>query len=229
MISDLNFANSNILLNLIPKTTISDFFQGSKLLNEVITQYSPNFHLIFGESGEKEPEELKYELVSRLFNHLKKLNEHYDYIIFDTSSGGQKGLIDLLTFSDANIIVTSPEPTAVMDAYVMVKLLSKENYKGKKLIIVNKCTNEEESLTAFTNIKTASQHFLDEKIELLGDIYFDENVYNSIIHQEFLVAENPSSKTSAKINYLACSLSDIIQLANIPHPFPNNVLNSSEF
>ncbi len=226
---DLNFANSNILLNLIPKATINDFFQGTKLLKEVITQYSSNFHLIFGESGETEPEELKHELVIRLFNHLKNLNDHYDYIIFDTSSGGQKGLIDLLTFSDANIIVTSPEPTAVMDAYVMVKLLSKENHKGKKLIIVNKCTKEEESSTAYNNIKTASQHFLDEKIEFLGYIYFDENVYNSIVHQELLVAKNPSSSTTSKINHLAYSLSDIIQLANIPHPLPNNALNSSDF
>jgi flagellar biosynthesis protein FlhG len=226
---DLNFANSNILLNIIPKASINNFFHGNRLLNEVITPYSSNFYLIFGESGEEEPEELKEESVTRLFNHMNKLKENYDYIIIDTASGGQKGLISLLTFSDANIIVTSPEPTAVMDAYVMVKLLNKENYKGKKLIIVNKCTNEGESSTAYNNIKTASEYFLNEKIGFLGYLDFDEYVYQSITKQELLIAKDPSAKTSCKIKFLAEALSDIIQLANIPHSPSGNILKSSNF
>ena len=85
--ADLNFANSNILLNIIPKSTIDNFFKGNKLLKDVITEYNSNFHLIFGESGESEPLELKDELVARLFNNLNKLKESYDYIIIDTASG----------------------------------------------------------------------------------------------------------------------------------------------
>ena len=209
---DLNFANSNILLNIIPKVSINNFFQGNKLLEEVITEFQPSFHLIFGESGEAEPLELKDELVTRLFNHLCNLKENYDYIIIDTASGGQKGLIELLTFSDANIIVTSPEPTAVMDAYVMVKLLSKENYLGEKFIIINKSTNEEESFAAYNNIKTASEYFLKEKVEFLGCLDFDENVYRSITKQELLVANNPTSKISRELNVLARFLIDQLKL-----------------
>ena len=212
---DLNFANSNILLNLIPKVSIDNFFKGNKLLNEVITEYSPNFHLIFGESGETEPVELKDELVTRLFNNLDKLKEKYDFVIIDTASGGQKELINLLNFSDVNIIVTSPEPTAVMDAYVMVKLLNNEKYKGKKFIIVNKCTNEEEAETAFNNIKTAADYFLKENVELLGYLEFDEKVFHSITKQQFLTAQNPSSKTSIKLNGLADLLNEKTQIKRL--------------
>jgi flagellar biosynthesis protein FlhG len=214
--ADLNFANSNILLNIIPKNSIDNFFRGNKLLNEVITEYKSNFHLIFGGSGQTEPLELKDELVARLFNGLNKLKEQYDYIIIDTASGGQKGLIDLLSFSDVNIIVTSPEPTAVMDAYVMVKLLNNEKYKGKKFIVVNKCVSDEEALTAFNNIKTASDYFLKDNVEFLGYLNYDEIVYQSINKQEFLIINNPLSGVSNKLNLLAKSLTDIIQLANIP-------------
>ncbi len=226
---DLNFANSNILLNIIPKISIDNFFKGNKLLSEVVTEYKPNFHLIFGESGETEPVELKDELVTRLFNNLNKLKESYDFIIIDTASGGQKGLINLLTFSDVNIIVTSPEPTAVMDAYVMIKLLNNEKFDGKKFILVNKCTNEEEAETAYNNIQTASNYFLKENIEFLGYIEFDEKVYHSITKQQFLIEQNPSSQTSIKLNKLSRSLSDILQLANIPQSHPNNILTSSNF
>ncbi len=227
--ADLNFANSNILLNIIPKASIDNFFKGNKLLNEVITEYNSNFHLIFGESGETEPLELKDDLVARLFNGLNKLKDSYDYIIVDTASGGQKGLINLLSFSDINVIVTSPEPTAVMDAYVMVKLLNNERYKGKKFILVNKCSNDEEAETAFNNIKTASGHFLRDNVEFLGYLNFDEAVYQSITKQEFLIVNNPKAKISSMLNQLAGSLTDILQLANIPQSNPDRIINPSNF
>lgn len=227
--ADLNFANSNILLNIIPEASIDNFFKGNKLLNEVITKYNSNLHLIFGESGVNEPLELKDELVTRLFNGLNKLKEKYDYIIIDTASGGQKGLINLLSFSDIDIIVTSPEPTAVMDAYVMVKLLNNEQYKGKKLILVNKCNSEEDAQTAFNNIKTASDYFLKDNVEFLGYLNFDEMVFQSITKQELLVINKPASKICGVLTGLAGALTDIIQLANIPHSNSNQIINHSNF
>ncbi|MFZ0452506.1 MAG: AAA family ATPase [Ignavibacteriaceae bacterium] len=227
--ADLNFANSNILLNIIPRATIDNFFKGNNLLKDVITEYNSNFHLIFGESGESEPLELKDELVDRLFNNLNKLKESYDFIIFDTASGGHKGLVNLLSLSDINIIVTSPEPTAVMDAYVMVKLLNNEKYKGKKLILVNKCSDEEEGETAFNNIKTASGYFLKDNVEFLGYLNYDEKVFRSIIKQEFLIKNNPSAQTCLRLTQLSRSLTDIIQLANIPHSIPGPIANQSNF
>ena len=227
--ADLNFANSNILLNIIPKSTIDNFFKGNKLLKDVITEYNSNFHLIFGESGENEPLELKDELVARLYNNLNKLKESYDYIIIDTASGGQKGLINLLSFSDVNVIVTSPEPTAVMDAYVMIKLLNNEKYKGKKLILVNKCSNEVEGETAFNNIKTASGYFLKDNVEFLGYLNFDEKVFRSITRQELLIINNPSEQICSRLTRLTKSLTDIIQLANIPHSISDQTANQSNF
>ena len=227
--ADLNFANSNILLNIIPKATIDNFFKGNKLLKEVITEYNSNFHLIFGESGENEPLELKEELVTRLFNGLNKSKENYDYIIIDTASGGQKGLINLLSFSDINVIVTSPEPTAVMDAYVMVKLLNCERYKGKKLILVNKCHSKEEGETAFNNIKTASDHFLKDSVEFLGYLNFDKKVVQSITKQELLILSNSSTQICDRLTQLTRSLTDIIQLANIPHSDLDSITNRSNF
>lgn len=227
--ADLNFANSNILLNIIPKSTIDNFFKGNKLLKDVITEYNSKLHLIFGESGESEPLELKDELVARLFNNLNKLKESYDYIIIDTASGGQKGLINLLSFSDINVIVTSPEPTAVMDAYVMVKLLNNEKYAGKKFILVNKCSDEEEGETAFNNIKTASSYFLKDNVEFLGYLNFDEKVFRSITKQEFLIKNDPAAQICSRLTQLSISLTDIIQLANIPHSNSNHITNQSNF
>jgi flagellar biosynthesis protein FlhG len=210
---DFNFANANILLNIIPKLTINNFFRGNRLLNEVITEYDTGFHLIFGESGglNYEDSALKEDQVSALFNQLNRLKQNYDFIIIDTPSGGQKGLISLLALSDICVIVASPEPTAVMDAYVMIKLLHKENCGPEKLIAINKCTDEEEALNAFNNIKSASEHFLKEKVEFLGHLEFDEKVYRSITKQEFLIVGEPSSKISIKLNKIAGCLAEKIE------------------
>jgi len=213
---DLNFANSNILLNVIPKVTINDFFKGKKLLSEVITKYNSNLHFIFGESG-SDTIELQNEIITRFYYNLIKAGENYDIIILDTSSGGHKELITLLSLSDINVIVATPEPTAVMDAYVMIKLLNREEINGVNFIVVNKCHSDSEASDAYNNIKTAAIHFLDEDVKLLGNVSYDESVPQSINKQELLVEKFPSFNIGNMINKLASSLSDIIHMANIHH------------
>jgi len=211
---DLNFANSNILLNTIPKVTLNDFFNGKKLFKEVITDYNSNLHFIFGKSG-SEPFELNNEMISRFYDNLISIKDNYEFILIDTFSGGQKELITLISLSDVNVIVATPEPTAVMDAYVIIKLLSREDYVGNNLVAVNKSNDANEAVSAFNNIKSAAIHFLGEEIEFLGYVCNDEAVLQSIVKQELLVEKFPSFNVSKMINKLACSLSDIIHMANI--------------
>jgi flagellar biosynthesis protein FlhG len=214
---DMNFANSNIFLNIIPKATINHFFDRKKLFNEIIYEYNPNMHFIFGESGNLQSSDLTVENLKMLYSTLVSKSAIYDFIIVDTSAGGNKEQIKLLSLSKMNIIVTQPEPTAVMDAYVMIKLLNEIGYPGQNYIIVNRCINKSDGINAFENIRIASNHFLEKNVEPLGFLSDEIIVGTASKNQELLVEKYPEHPFSQKISSIAGTISDITQMANIQH------------
>jgi flagellar biosynthesis protein FlhG len=214
---DQNLSNANIMFNEIPEKTIFDFFAGKNLLEETIKEYDENLHFIFGDSGRLNYPRVKNEAIVYFFNQLKKIQSRYDYTIIDSGSGANEEILAVLTRADVNVIVTTPEPTAVMDAYVMLKLLNSHNYKGKKTILVNKCGSEEEGKTAFTNLTSAAGHFLHEKLNLLGTICFDAAVGEAIMAQQPILIKSPLSSATLQIVNVSESLYEFAHMANIQH------------
>lgn len=211
---DLNFSNLNILLNSAVENTIGDFFSRGKSLNQVINHYSTNLNLIFGDSGKSGGVHTSIELLENLFSSLEKISVEYDFIILDSSAGGSEFIASQLIHSDHNIIVLSPEPTSVMDAYVLIKILHENNFSGNNFAVVNKCMNSHDGRNAFSNLSTASEHFLGENIKFLGELSFSKEAYNSIMNQDLLIKTDPESGTASQIMKCASSFLKFIQVAN---------------
>ncbi|MHB1687333.1 MAG: AAA family ATPase [Ignavibacteriaceae bacterium] len=214
---DSNLSNANIMLNVVASKTIYSFFTGRNLLNELITGYEPYLHFIFGDSGKSDYPKLKVELIGQLFNQLRTLQSDYDIIILDTGAGAGDDVMSILLNADNNIIVTTPEPTAVMDAYVIIKFLNNRDYTGGKMIIVNKCMEKNDGEITFNNLSMAANHFLQEKINLLGEIQYDNTVSKTITTQELFLKKYPRSAVSLQISKISKRLYEIIQVANIHH------------
>ena len=214
---DPNLSNTNIMINQIPKKTIYNFYSGQNLLEELITEYTSNLHFIFGDSGKLGYSKAKCGSVDQLFNQLKNIQHKYDFIFFDMGSGAGDEIISILQKADVNIIVTSPEPTAVMDAYVMIKLLNGNNYSGKKAVLINKCSDQDEGQTAFKNLESAANHFLKEKLNLLGIINSDRSVTESIIAQDLLLKNQPTTIVSQQIYNISDQINEFAHVANILH------------
>ena len=212
---DTNFSNANIMLNVVAKKTIYDVFMERKLLKDVITIFNPNLHFVFGDSGKLNYPELHEGIIAKLFAQISSLHQHYDYIFIDTGTGVGDSVMNILSKSNSVIIVTSPEPTAVMDSYVILKLLASVNYEGDKLIIVNKCITEEDGQMTFKNLSTAAGHFLKDVLSYLGDVNFDMQVNQSIIAQELLLEKHPELPISKQIRNLTGSLTEFTHMANI--------------
>jgi len=212
---DQNLSNANIMFNEIPETTIFDFFAGKSLLNETIVEYEPNLHFIFGDSGRLSYPRVKTESIIYFFNQLEKVYPDYDFIFIDTGSGANEEIFSILTKADVNIIVTTPEPTAVMDGYVMLKLLNAHSFDGKKTILLNKCGDEDEGETAFKNLTAAAGHFLNEKLNLLGIISFDKAVVETIMAQEPILKHSPLSTACRQIKAVSDNLYEFAHMANI--------------
>ncbi|MBI3125122.1 MAG: AAA family ATPase [Ignavibacteriales bacterium] len=214
---DLNFSNLNILLNQATQEVISEFFEQKKSLREIVFSYNKNLDLVFGDSGREDYPRVSKEVLDYLFISLSRISDDYDFIILDSSAGADQLTLHQLVRSDYNIIVTSPEPTAVMDAYVIIKLLNSSNYAGEKLVVVNKCSDEEDAGAAFANLSVASKHFLGEEPNFLGSISFDSAVHKSIVHQELLVEVAPQSQPAGEISSIIKRFSTITQVANNNH------------
>ncbi len=211
---DINFANVNILLNQTTSNTISEFFEQRKSLKELIQNYSINLDVIYGDSGKEDYPRVSEEIIDYLFLSLKSLNSYYDYIILDSSGGGSQITLHQLQKSDVNIFITSTEPTAVMDAYVVLKLLNSSGFKTENLIVVNKCLEEEEGDSTFQKLLLAAKHFLGEEPQFLGSIPFNLEVHQSIINQQLLAEHNPNSLLASKIKKLATSFISFEQVVN---------------
>lgn len=212
---DLNFSNLNVLLNQTSDNLLSEFFEQRKSINEIIFDYSRNLNLIFGDSGRNDYPRVSKEIINYFFISLNKVSARYDYIILDSSAGADEITLHQLIKSDYNLIVTSPEPTAIMDAYVVIKLLSSANSSSEKFVVVNKCLDENDAATAYANLTLAAKHFLGDSPEYLGAVSFDVEAHKSILNQQLLVSENPDSKSAKEIKQIAHQFLTFNQVANI--------------
>jgi len=211
---DLNLSNLNIILNQTSANSISEFFEQRKSLDELIFSYSKNLHLIFGDSGKEYFPRISKEIIDYFFISLNKISVNYDFIIIDSAAGASDITIQQLLNSDYNIIVTSPEPTAVMDAYVLMKLLKAENSSSIKLVVINKASDEEDGRNSFQNIFVACKHFLEEEPIHLGSISFDIAAHKSVVNQQLLLENDGTAKSSMEIKFIAKSFVEFVQVAN---------------
>ncbi len=211
---DFNFSNLHLLINHASQFTLSDFFLQKKILRELIYRYADNLHIIFGDSGAADYPKISRDILEYFFIQLNKITPQYDYVIFDSAAGGDDITLYQVNKTDYNIIVASPEPTAVMDAYVMFKLIVEATDNSKNFIVINKSDNKEESDLAYQNLSTAVRHFLRSDLTLLGVIGFDRSVYRSIVEQELLMKAYPNSMAALEISELARRFLKITQVAN---------------
>ena len=200
---DLNFSNLNILLNKTTDNFLSEFFEKKKSLEELVFSYSSNLHFIFGDSGREDHPHVNRDSIDYFFIALDRLAAKYDYFILDSAAGADELTLYQLSKSTFNILLTSPEPTAIMDAYAVIKLLKNEGSSANDLVVLNKCSNAEEAKNSFSNLAMASKHFLGIEPNFLGWISFSNAVHQSILNQELYLRSTPQSRTADEISSIA--------------------------
>lgn len=211
---DYNFANLHLFLNKTVTNPLSEFFLDRLSLNEMIEHHSGNLDIIFGDSGFDNNVQINEEKIERIFLSLEKLAHKYDFIILDSAAGGNELTLRQISYSDYNIIVTLPEPTSIMDAYVILKYCAVNELKPINTVVVNKIDSKEEGKTAFSNLNSAVTHFLSIDVKLLGLVSNSDLATKSIKSQELLSKTAPTSQIISEISEIAERFSKFGQLAN---------------
>jgi flagellar biosynthesis protein FlhG len=215
---DQDLSNINLLLNLTARKTLKSFFKSTDTFNEVITEYDENLHLILGEAGSYGKDVFNKDQIDRLFNQFKIYTDKYDLVILDIGAGINEENMYAVSKSGIKILVTNPEPTALMDAYVTVKTLTNNFDPELVYVVVNRCAEIGEGNLAFNNLKSAISHFLNFRIELLVDIEDSKSVRTSIMSQKLLAQSDETNAVIRSIDLAVDRINKINQVFNINQP-----------
>ena len=205
--ADLGLANIHVILGLYPKKTLYDVFFGGIALKEAIMEGPEGIKIIPGGSGI-----LKMTTIEA--SNEKKFEEAFmdlddiDVILIDIGAGISMNLMSFITFSQEVLMVTTPEPTAMTDAYGVIKVISELGLKKKIKIIVNRVSNAEIAETTFERLSNTVYNFLDIELENLGYISDDVRVSNAVMERTPFIVLYPNSLASKCIDTICNKVMD---------------------
>jgi len=207
--ADLGTANVDVLLRLSAKYNITHLLSGDKTLLEIAAQGPGNIAVIPGGSGLQTLTQMTETQFSHLINSFNQLDGLADIILIDTGAGISRDVSNFLQAADETIVVTTPEPHAITDAYAILKVMNNLACKGKQMLIVNRAENRQEADMAASRLKGTVTRYLSKEIDYIGHIQDDPVVRRSLKLQQPFFLTNPDSEPSRNIRAIAGRLLDI--------------------
>ncbi len=212
---DFNLANVHLFLDDTPENTIFDFVLNRATLENTIVHFTDNMDIIYGDSGSLSITNITSEQVEYFLRKIIQISDRYDYIVFDNSAGISANIFTILSASGELIIVANPEPIAVIDAYVVFKIMKKNRIKTKSYVVINNAMDTADGRGAFNNLSKASMKFLKVEPDNLGYIFTSPIVSETIRAQKILSIAFPNHQVTQAINKISDNFLKKNQLANI--------------
>jgi len=190
--ADIGMANIHILVNVSTKKTLKDILNGERVEDIIFT--TRNIDILPGFSGIDAINEVEDSAVFRFVQNLNDISEKYDYIIIDTAAGIDNKVISFIRASSKTYVITTPEPTAIMDAYALIKSMKKLYDYSDFKVVVNMAKDENEGMETFNRLKTSVKKFLDMDIKLAGILPFTKSLQSSVKRKQIISEIYPSEK-----------------------------------
>ncbi len=204
--ADFSLGNLDVLLNIQSKYNISHLIKADKTIDEVLYASPYDIDILCGGSGIENIAELNEFQRQRLIKELQKLQADNDFIIIDTAAGISKSVLGFCLSSDTVLVVTTPEATAMTDAYAMIKVLSGNGYQGKISLLVNMADNKNEGKKVYQQISRVAERFLGVKIFEAGILLRDQKMLSSIKQRKPVVLAYPKANITSNFVTLASKM-----------------------
>ncbi len=205
--ADTGLANINILLDIHPQYNIEHVLSGEKNIHEIIVQTAEGLHIVPGASGISACVDLDETKRQLLIKALSELETKFDYIIIDTAAGIDSNVLDFVASSQYRIVVITPEPTSLTDAFALLKLLAMRGGKKNIYTIVNRVDGYKTSQIVFKRLQLAVEKYLKINIQFLGYLANDRTVVDAVKKQVPVVVSHPE----ASVSCCFFALADIIK------------------
>ena len=197
--ADLGMANIDILLKINTRFNLIDVIEGTKTLPEIMVDAPGGIKLIPGGSGIQELANLTTPQFYRITSGFDYLEKNFDYVLIDTGAGLSKNITNFIFSSDETIIITTPEPHAITDAYSIMKVILDKSREINLKLIVNKCETIQEGESVLNRITGVVRNFLNYSITPTGCILESKVVTRSIKEQAPLCLTYPTSDVARAI------------------------------
>ncbi len=197
--ADLGLANLDVVLNLYPKITLHDVFTGKADLSEAILPAPGGFSVLLAGSGLVEYSRLTPEVRDQLQGVISKLAPRYGRILLDTGAGISDVVLYTVSLADEVVVVATPEPTSLTDAYATIKVLVAQQQRSRIKLIVNQASRLGEGRAIRGQLQQVVDRFVTDasgaapKLELMGEVPVDVSVREAVQRRQLLLQAFPGS------------------------------------
>jgi flagellar biosynthesis protein FlhG len=203
MDADLGLGNLDVLMGIQSRYNLSHVVSGQRTLED-ITQIGPNgVEVLCGGSGIEILANLTAFQRQRLLEEMQGLEDRSDLILIDTGAGIHSSVISFCTAADHTLVVTTPEPTAITDAYAMIKVLAAKNYTGRISLLVNMAQSLAEGKKVYRQIADVASRFLNVGVYEAGVLCRDENLVQAVRRREPVVLAFPRANISRALTAIS--------------------------
>ena len=215
--ADLGLANLDVVLNLQPKITLHDVFTGKSTLDEAILAAPGGFSVVLAGSGLVEYSRLTPQVRDQLVEIIEQLAPRYDRILLDTGAGISDVVLHAISLADDVLVIATPEPTSMTDAYATIKVLATLQKRRHVRLVVNQVSAAGEGRTIRNQLQLVVDRFVAPQLkgegdsvplvlELLGEIPIDPLVREAVSKRSLLLAIAPGAPAAKAINAAAARI-----------------------
>ncbi len=201
--ADLGLANIDVVFGLTPQYNLNHFFSGRQTLEEILITGPYDIKILPAGSGVQNFTRLESHHKMNLLESLDNMHNSFDVVLIDTEAGISENVTYFNTAVQDILVVTTPEPTAITDAYALMKLLSTQYHEKHFSLIVNQARSDDEALEVYRKITMVANRYLDISIDYFGSVPADRQMIDSIKRQKVIVESFPDSATAAAFVTLA--------------------------
>jgi len=206
--ADTGLANANILLGLTPQFSLEHVLFGAKAIEEVMLDGPHGMKIVPGANGISECVSLAPRQQLRLTRELARIEHNFDYLLIDTAAGIANTTLDFVSASCHALIVITPEPTSLTDAFSLIKLLARRPGAIYFHVVVNMCADGKQGKQVFNRFNSAVKKYIGTDIHYLGFIPQQESMRSAVTAQSPVATRADSDPASLCFSQLAQELID---------------------
>lgn len=210
--ADIGMANIDVLMGVRARYNLYHLLKGERNLEEIIELGSNGLPFIAGGSGMADLFTLSESDLNYFTSQIEEISEEMDYIIFDTGAGLSKETVKFITAADECIVVTTPEPTSITDAYALIKVVHGMEQEVPFRLVINRVASQQEAQQVTDKLSLVAKRFLDMEIPMLGHIHDDPHVMQAVKKQIPFSTAFPSCAAARDIQRLAMKFLEVPQV-----------------
>ena len=214
--ADLGLANLDVVLNLYPKITLHDVFTGKATLEEAILKAPGGFSVILAGSGMVEYSRLTPEVRDDFLKLMSEVVPRYDVVLLDTGAGISDVVLFAVSLASEVMLVATPEPTSLTDAYATIKVLAMQQQRQQIRLVVNQAVRPGDGKNITAQLQQVLNRFITNRpgqslrLVHMGDIPSDASVKEAIMRRQLLLVSAPGCPAALAVGQIAARVEESV-------------------